>query len=124
VGTVDNTVQVVSLEQVDPIDLPKGSWSRMVLTDKTLEGNGGSLGYSIFKPGTVTAPVSHEVEELAYVIAGRGELRLDDGTVEFGPDDALFIPPDTWHAVAITGDEDVIMVFTFPYPDYPPTERK
>ena len=123
-GALDNNVKVVPLEEVEPIVLPKGSWSRMVVTDSTVQGNKGSLGYSIFKPGTVTAPVAHKVEELAYVIAGRGELRLDDGAVPFGPDDALFIPAGIWHAVAITGDEDVIMVFTFPHPDYPPTERR
>ena len=37
---------------------------------------------------------------------------------------ALHIPPGLWHAVANTGDEDVMMVFGFPYPDYPPTERR
>lgn len=118
------SVSVVPLEQVDPIPLPAGSWSRMVLTDATVPGTRSALGYSVFRPGTVTTMVKHEVEELAYVISGRGELRLDGEAVAFGPDDALFIPPDIWHAVANTGDEDVIMVFTFPHPDYPPTERR
>jgi oxalate decarboxylase/phosphoglucose isomerase-like protein (cupin superfamily) len=44
--------------------------------------------------------------------------------VPFGPGQALFIPARIWHAVANTGDEDVIMVFTFRYPDYPPTARR
>lgn len=117
-------VRVISLDDVDPIELPGGSWSRMLLTDQALSENQSSLGYSIFRPGTVTTPVSHEVEEVAYVVAGEGELRLDDDTVPFGPDDALFIPPNTWHAVANTGDEDIIMVFGFPYPNYPPTQRR
>jgi hypothetical protein len=26
--------------------------------------------------------------------------------------------------VANTGDEDMVMIFGFPYPDYPPTERR
>lgn len=119
-----SNVQVISLDDVDPIELPKGSWSRMLLTDQTVSENESSLGYSIFRPGTVTDPVSHEVEEIAYVIAGEGELRLDDGVVSYGAGDALFIPANTWHAVANTGDDDVIMVFGFPYPDYPPTERR
>lgn len=118
------SVHAIKLDAVDAIPLPNDSWSRMVLTDKTLSGNSGSLGYSIFKPGTVLSAVSHTVEELAYVIAGSGELRLDDGVVTFEPNDALYIPPHTWHAVANTGDTDVIMVFTFPYPDYPPTQRR
>jgi quercetin dioxygenase-like cupin family protein len=96
----------------------------MVLTQATVPEIKSSLGYSIFKPGTETAPVSHEVEEVAYVLAGQGELRLDEETVPFGPGQALFVPPQTWHAVANTGDQDVVMVFMFPYPDYPPTERR
>ncbi|MFQ5409147.1 MAG: cupin domain-containing protein [Anaerolineales bacterium] len=119
-----SSVRVVKLEAVEPIPLPNESWSKMVLTDKTVEGNTSSLGYSVFRPGTELASVSHEVEEVAYVIAGCGELRLEDGVAPFEPHDALYIPPNTWHAVANTGDTDVIMVFGFPYPDYPPTERK
>ncbi len=89
-----------------------------------VKGEASSLGYSVFTPGTVLAPVKHEAEEFAYVVAGRGELRLDDGAVAFAEGDALHIPAGTWHAVANTGDADVIMVFGFPHPDYPPTERR
>jgi quercetin dioxygenase-like cupin family protein len=122
-GVVDG-VTTVTLEDVEPIPLPGGSWSRMVLNDKSLGGNSASLGYSVFTPGCVTAMVSHETEEVAYVLAGSGELRLDDDSVPFTGGQGLFIPAGTWHAVANTGDQDVIMVFGFPYPDYPPTERK
>jgi mannose-6-phosphate isomerase-like protein (cupin superfamily) len=123
-GAVDKSVRVVPLDEVEAIPLPKDSKSWMVLTGTTVPGTGNSLGYSIFKPGTVTTSVSHAVEELAYVLSGHGELRLDDGVVPFGPNKGLYIPAGVWHAVAVTGDEDVIMVFTFAYPDYPPTERK
>ncbi len=96
----------------------------MVLASGTLDGNHASLGYSVFTPGCVTALVSHEVEEVAYVIAGRGELRLEGGkTLPFEANQGLYVPAHTWHAVANTGDMDVIMVFGFPYPEYPPTAR-
>ena len=120
----DTPVQIINMTNMEPIPLANDSWTRMVLTDKTVSGNGASLGYSIFRPGTVLSSVSHDVEELAYVIAGEGELRLENDVVTFGPHDALFIPPSTWHAVANTGDEELIMVFFFPFPDYPPTERR
>ncbi|HZQ64130.1 MAG TPA: cupin domain-containing protein [Gaiellaceae bacterium] len=116
-------VGVVSLEDVEPIELPQGSWSRMLVTGDRV-GSASSLGYSVFTPGTVTAAVRHETEEVAYVVAGRGEIRLDEGPVEFAAGQALHIPPGIWHAVANTGEEDVIMVFGFPHPDYPPTERR
>ena len=122
-GTLSK-VRKVNLDDVPRIDLPGGSWSKMVLNNQSVEGNQSSLGYSIFKPQSETAPVSHSVEELAIVLSGHGELRLDDQTVTYGPGDALHIPAGVWHAVANTGDEDVVMVFIFPHPDYPPTERR
>ena len=116
-------VRVVKLDAVDPIPLVNQSWSKMIITEKTVSGNMSSLGYSVFRPGTKLVSVSHEVEEMAYVIAGRGELQLKDGVVMFERNDAIFIPPHTWHSVVNTGKTDVIMVFGFPHPDYPPTER-
>ena len=116
--------QVVPLGEVEPIELPNGSWSRMLVTEGAVEGNRASLGYSRFTPGTVLSPVRHETEEVAYVVSGSGELRLDDGVVPFRRGDAVHIPAGVWHAVANTGDADVVMVFGFPHPDYPPTERR
>jgi quercetin dioxygenase-like cupin family protein len=125
VGAVGNSViTVVTRDEVDPIPLPNGSWSRMVLTRETAPGIASSLGYSVFTPGTVTGTVSHEVEEVAYVLAGQGEIRTDADPTPFHAGQALHIPPGLWHAVANTGDEDVVMVFGFPHPDYPPTERR
>ena len=68
--------------------------------------------------------MAHETEEFAYVASGRGRLRLDDGELQFAAGDALHIPAGVWHAVINDGDEDVVMVFGFPHPDYPPTERR
>jgi len=116
-------VTTVHLADVDPIELPQGSWSRMLVTDDHVDGNTSSLGYSVFTPGTVLSPVKHATEEVAYVVSGTGEIRLDEGAVPFGEGDAMHIPAGVWHAVANTGDEDVVMVFGFPHPAYPPTER-
>jgi quercetin dioxygenase-like cupin family protein len=117
-------VTVVNVADVEPIELPQGSWSRMLVTAERAEGNESSLGYSVFTPGTVLQPVKHETEETAYVVSGAGELRLDGEAVRFREGDALHIPAGVWHAVANTGEDDVVMVFGFPHPDYPPTERR
>lgn len=123
-GAVTNAVRVVRLDEVERTELPRASWSSMVLTEANCPGAKGSLGYSVFRPGTATAMVSHVVEELAFVVQGRGELQLEEGTCQYAAGQALYIPANTWHAVANTGDQDLIMVFTFPHPDYPPTERR
>ena len=54
----------------------------------------------------------------------RKGVALDEGAVAFAAGEAVHIPAGVWHAVANTGDEDVVMVFGFPHPDYPPTERR
>lgn len=123
-GALNKSVQRVALEDVEKIDLPRGSWSRMLVTGATSPDVESSLGYSVFRPGAVTDKVSHEVEELAFVVEGRGELRLEGEAILCEANQALYIPPKTWHAVANTGDEDLVMVFTFPHPDYPPTDRR
>ena len=117
-------ITVVNRDDVAPIPLPNGSWSRMVLTRDSVPGIAGSLGYSVFTPGTATGMVAHEVEEVAYVVAGSGELRTNGEPVPFAAGQALHIPPGLWHAVANTGADDVVMVFGFAHPDYPPTERR
>jgi quercetin dioxygenase-like cupin family protein len=117
-------VTVVPLEQADRIELPNGSWSRMLVTAGKVEGNQSSLGYSLFTPGTLLSFVSHQTEEVAYVVSGSGELRVEGGSIPFKQGDALFIRPHAWHAVANTGNKDVVMVFGFPSAEYPPTERR
>jgi quercetin dioxygenase-like cupin family protein len=116
-------ITVVSTDEVEAIDLPGGSWSRMLITEGEVEGNASSLGYSVFKPGTELASVCHETEEVAYVVSGSGRLDADAGEVRFDAGDAIHIPASTWHAVVNDSDEDVVMVFGFPHPEYPPTDR-
>jgi quercetin dioxygenase-like cupin family protein len=118
------TITVVSRDDVAPIPLPNGSWSRMVVTGETVPAVVSSLGYSVFTPGTVTGMVAHQVEEVAYVLSGRGELRTDGEPAPFATHQALHIPAGLWHAVANTGEDDLVMVFGFPHPGYPPTERR
>jgi quercetin dioxygenase-like cupin family protein len=119
-----SAVSVIPLDAVPDIELPNGSFSRMLVTGERASGATASLGYSVFRPGTELGSVAHETEEFAYVASGQGALRLDGEDVRFRPGDALHIPAGVWHAVMNDGDEDVVMVFGFPHPDYPPTERR
>lgn len=115
--------RVIRVEDVPAIDLPGGSWSRVVLTGDRV-GSVSSLGCSNFAAGTATVMLSHETEELAYVVSGHGEIRLEDAVLPYEAGSAIYVPPGAWHSVANTGDEPVTMVFSFPHPDYPPTDRR
>ena len=115
---------MVSLDDVDPVELPMGSWSRLLVTERTVSGNASTLGYSVFKPGLVAADLSHSVEELAFVVSGAGVIRLEDRQLAVHAGQALYIPAGMWHTVVNDGDSDLVMVFSFPSPDYPPTQRQ
>lgn len=115
---------MISLRDVDPVDLPLGSWSRLLVTSETVAGNSSTLGYSVFRPGLVTADLSHSVEELAFVVGGSGTIRLEDGRLDVHAGQGVFIPARVWHTVINDGDDDLLMVFSFPSPGYPPTERR
>jgi quercetin dioxygenase-like cupin family protein len=116
--------RVIGLKSIAPIDLGQNSWSRVIVNATTVNDNHSALGYSVFAPGLVTADLSHSTEELAFVVSGNGRIRLEDDEVAVATHDAIFIPAGAWHTIVVDGDEDLIMVFTFPWIDYPPTERR
>src|SRR6266702_4611200 len=118
------SVAVITLADVPPVELAGGSWSRVLIAEQTVGGNASALGYSLFKPGTSTADLSHSVEELAYIVSGRGVIRLETGDVPVAAGQALYVPAGIWHTVVNPGAEDLVMVFSFPSPAYPPTERR
>ena len=118
------SVAVITLADVPPVELAGGSWSRVLVAEQTVGGNASALGYSVFKPGTSTADLSHSVEELAYIVSGSGVIRLETGDVPVTAGQALYVPARLWHTVMNPGGEDLVMVFSFPSPDYPPTERR
>lgn len=117
-------VRIVKLDAVEAIPLPNQSWSKKLLTQATVGAKKCMLGVSSFKPGTVTALLIHEEEELAYVLKGNGKIRLEDRDIPYSAGEGIYIPPGIAHAVVNDGEEEVIMVFTFSYPDYPPTQKK
>jgi len=117
-------VKTVALDQVQAVELPMDSWSRVLITEHTVQGNSACMGYSVFKPGFVAADLSHAVEELAYVVSGQGVIRLEEGPLEVKAGQAIHIPARVWHTVVNEGKDDLVMVFSFPSTDYPPTERR
>jgi putative monooxygenase len=117
-------ISVVSLTDVESVLLAGGSWSKVLVSEHTVGGNSSALGYSVFRPGTSTADLSHQVEELAYIVSGSGVIRLEDEDVPVAAGQALYVPARVWHTVVNPGHDDLVMVFAFPSPAYPPTDRR
>jgi mannose-6-phosphate isomerase-like protein (cupin superfamily) len=119
-----NGARVISPDEVEPVELPQGSWSRVLVSEHTVSANRTALGYSVFTPGLITSDMSHEAEELAFVVSGSGLIRLEDGELKVAAGQALYIPAGLWHTVVNDSAEDLTMVFAFASPDYPATERR
>ncbi len=79
--------------------------------------NGNAVGRSTFAPGwrwsehvkPLAGTESCQVGHIGYVLEGRIELKMDDGTErEFGPGDTFDIPPghDAW----TVGDEACVLI--------------
>lgn len=118
-------VAVMGWDDVDPVLLDGGSWSRVLVDSSTVPDTKTTFGYSSFAPRTVTSQMSHEVDELAYVVAGGGYLQLDDNQVRLSTDQACHIPAGVWHAVVNDHKSiSLLMVFAFAAPTYPDTERR
>lgn len=114
-------VKVIKVGSGRRTNLEGGSWVEELISSKLADSRKCTLGYSTFKPKTKTKKLAHSEEELCFVIRGKGKLALDGYDVNFEAGDALYIPPNVAHAVVNDGEEDVIMVYVFSYPEYPPT---
>ena len=52
----------------------------------------------------------HPVEELLYVLRGKGIETVGDEQREVGPGTAIFIPPEVEHRIENTGDEMLVLL--------------
>lgn len=118
---VVSSVIVVSEGDVETVDLPGGSWSRIMISSATVEEPVMTLGRSLFRAGTLTDSMRHEADEMALVIEGSGYLMLEEARVDLLLGEACHIPAGVWHAVG-ADRTDMEMVFGFSSPSYPPTE--
>lgn len=115
-------VKVISFEQGEKVNIGNNSWSCHLLNAKTAGVTKAMLGISTFTPGTDTPQKIHEEEELCYILKGRGCITVGSEEVFCEAGQALYIPAGVPHGVRNKGSDDVVMVYVFSYPQYPPTK--
>lgn len=77
--------------------------------------DGLDIGYSIawayVKPGETT--YRHKLKtssEIYFIIKGKGIMRIEDEKREVGPEDTVYIPPDSVQCITNTGDSDLVFI--------------
>ncbi len=67
-----------------------------------------SLAHAIVRPGQTTLP--HRLKtssEVYYILQGRGVMTIDDESLNVGPGDTVYIPPDSVQYIKNIGNEDL-----------------
>ena len=85
---------------------------RVLFDQKTNEVKQMSVWETTFPPGA-GIPLHkhpHPVEELLYVLRGKGVETVGDEQRDVGPGTAIFIPPEVEHRIENTGDEMLVLL--------------
>lgn len=79
------------------------------LIDRTTSGiTQCSLAEEILPPGCAVTPHHHDrLEEVYYIISGKGMMSVGGEQSEVGPGDAIYIPRGSRHTLANTGSEPI-----------------
>ncbi|HUK91763.1 MAG TPA: cupin domain-containing protein [Blastocatellia bacterium] len=70
------------------------------------------------KKGCLVPPHSHENEQMTFVISGTWRFQINGETLHVGPNEMLYIPPNTVHAAEALEDLVAYDYFTPPREDW------
>ena len=70
-----------------------------------------SLAEELLPPGAAVTPHHHnELEEVYYILSGRGMMTVGDERREVGAGDAVYVPRNHRHTLENTGDEPIRLI--------------
>jgi len=99
-------IEIVQLEQVTPFRTKDGSEIRELLAHRNSAIRNQSLAEARLPPGGCTVPHYHvKTEEIYFITAGEGQMRIGAEVHPVRPGDAIAIPPGAVHQICNTGGE-------------------
>ena len=99
-------MDVHNVDKVPVFTTKDGSEIRELLAHRNSCIRNQTLAEARLPPGGETLAHHHaRTEEIYYILAGRGLMRIGGETREVGPGDAVAIPPGEVHQIANTGVE-------------------
>ncbi len=104
-------MEIVNRDRVESFVAPDRAIIRELASPANSNLRRHSLAEVITRPGDACREHYHrESEEVYYVTAGRGRMRLDGQERDIAPGDAVIIPPGVRHKVWNTGHDDLVML--------------
>lgn len=99
-------VDIHNIDRVEAFTTKDGSEIRELLAHRNSCIRNQTLAEARVAAGASTTPHYHvETEEIYYILAGQGLMRVEDDTQAVGPGDAIAIPPGALHEITNTGEE-------------------
>jgi mannose-6-phosphate isomerase-like protein (cupin superfamily) len=99
---------ITNRERAKVIKTRHGSEIRPLIDRTTASITRCSLAEEILLPGQAVTPHHHrEIEEVYYIIAGRGVMTVGGEQREVAAGDAVFVPRGHRHTLANTGTEPI-----------------
>lgn len=98
-------MDIVSLEKCEPFVTKDGSIIRELLSHRNSSIRNQSLAEATIGPGVITDAHYHpQSEEIYYILAGCGEMKIGNETQNVSAGDAIAIPPGAIHQIRNSGD--------------------
>lgn len=99
---------IINREASRIIDTRHGSQIRPLVDRTTSDITGCSLAEETLPPGAAVTPHIHrQIEEIYYILSGRGVMMVGDERREVGPGDAVYVPRNNRHTLENTGTEPI-----------------
>jgi quercetin dioxygenase-like cupin family protein len=96
---------------------------KLLIDHETVGAKSCSMGISFFDPGDKNSFHSHNVEEIQYVIRGRGTFHTEDEVVELGEGAAIFLQANERHKLENNGTETLWLLWVYAPPGSEETIR-
>ncbi len=96
-----------------------GALAEMVLDGRTLKEL-GFFAIAILPPGNEIEPHRDVMEEIYFILEGKGEMRVDDERREVESGCAIWIPTGSIHGLINTGTQHCVVIVVASRPDMRP----
>lgn len=102
---------ITNRQEARVINTGHGSEIRPLIDRTTSEITQCSLAEETLPPGCAVTPHRHrQIEEIYYILSGRGLMTVGEETREVGAGDAVYIPRGHRHTLENTGDEPIKLI--------------
>lgn len=99
---------IINRQRAKVIETRHGSEIRPLVDRTTSAITGCSLAEEILPPGHAVTPHHHrQIEEIYYIVEGRGVMTVGDEEQDVAAGDAVYVPRGQRHTLANTGAEPI-----------------